>query len=162
MKTILTFLLLLCPVLGQAEPTGELSTLYRIQTFRAAPGALLEFIEINRTLANEGFYEGWSETAPFMARHSQGDQWDIMLIHPMISYGAYFAADKLTIRRQAHGKFARHLERLEEITSFKEDLFAAGPGLEILAQEFKDRNFLHIEILIYSLCFYFFYGLLYS
>jgi hypothetical protein len=146
MKTLFAVLLLLCPMLSQAESSGELSTLYRIQTFRAAPGALLEFIEINQALESEGFYSGWSERAPFMARHSQGDQWDIMLIHPMISYEIYFAADKLTLRKAAHNKFSRQLDRLEEITSFQEDLFTVGPGLETLTREFKDKNFLHIEI----------------
>lgn len=146
MKSFLAVLLLMCPLLIQAETSDELSTLYRIQTFQAAPGALVEFIEINLTLERGGFYAGWSERAPFIARHSQGDQWDIMLIHPMMSYGAYFAADKLIIRKEAHSKFAGQLERLEEITSFQEDLFAAGPGLESLTREFKQKNFLHIEI----------------
>jgi hypothetical protein len=146
MKTLFAVLLLLCPMLSQAESSGELSTLYRIQTFRAAPGALLEFIEINQALESEGLYSGWSERAPFMARHSQGDQWDIMLIHPMINYEFYYAADKLTLKKEAQRKFATQLARLEEITSFREDLFAVGPGLETLTREFRDKNFLHIEI----------------
>lgn len=146
MKILFAVLLLLCPMLSQAESSGELSTLYRIQTFRAAPGALLEFIEINQALESEGFYSGWSERAPFMARHSQGDQWDIMLIHPMINYEFYFAADKLKLKKQAGRKFAGQLDRLEAITSFREDLFAVGPGLETLTREFSDKSFLHIEI----------------
>lgn len=146
MKTMIAVLFLLCPVMSQAESTNELSTLYHIQTFRAAPGGLLEFIELNKALASEGYYSGWSEGAPFMARHSQGDQWDIMLIHPMISYATYFATDKLAAKKEARRKFARQLSRLEDITSFREDLFVMGAGLETLTREFGNKNFLHIEI----------------
>ncbi len=131
---------------NSASTANTPDTLYRIQTYRAAPGHLQEFIDINRTLIKQGFYTGWSERAPFIGRHSQGDHWDIMLIHPMISYSQYFAEDKLTQRRAAHQKNATLLQRLEDITAFKEDLFSYGPSLERLEAQFKDNSFLHIEI----------------
>ena len=146
MCKIISLMLLLCAGMVQASEHDELNTLYRIQLYRAAPGALLEFIAINQSLEEQGFYRDWSPRAPFMARHSQGDQWDIMLIQPMLSYGAYFTTDKIRLRRAAHEKFAAPLSRLEAITSFKEDLFAAGPALERLEREFKQKDFLHIEI----------------
>ncbi len=148
MKKLLFSLLLITAGLsgGTAFAEQDLSTLYRIQTYRAAPGHLQEFIEINRQLAAEGFYNEWSLSIPFMGRHSQGDHWDIMLIHPMNSYSDYFAADKLEQRRAAHQKHAEQLRRLEQTTSFKEDLFAYGPALPRMQKLFKENGFLHIEI----------------
>lgn len=158
MKNILLIIVLSALCCGsldaqESDNTGDqntvdnsLKTLYRIQTYRAAPGHLQEFIAINQQLATQGFYAGWSERAPFIGRHSQGDHWDIMLIHPMISYSEYFAAEKLTQRQAAHQKHAALLERLEAITAFKEDLFSYGPMLQHLEMQFKDNSFLHIEI----------------
>lgn len=130
----------------QPDTTAPLNTLYRIQTYRAAPGHLQEFIEINQQLASRGFYEGWSERPPFMARHSQGDHWDIMLIHPMLSYGQYFDTRKVRLRLAAHGEYSELLERLEAVTAFREDLFANGPPLAHLEKQFAENSFMHIEI----------------
>ncbi len=148
MKFIFLCLLLITSSLGfnAAYADQDLSTLYRVQTVRAAPGHLQEFIEINKQLATQGFYDGWSVSAPFIGRHSQGDHWDIMMIHPMLGYSDYFAADKLELREVAHRKHAEQLQRLDQVTAFKEDLFAYGPALSHLQASFKDNSFLHIEI----------------
>jgi len=148
MKTSVYRLLLISTlfVFNTVQAEQDLNTLYNVQTLRAAPGHLQEFIEINQQLIKQGFYNEWSEAAPFIGRHSQGDHWDIMLVQPMVSYGAYFAAEKLQQRRAAHQKHAKQLQRLEQLTAFKEDLFVYGPALSKLTTEFSDNNLMHIEI----------------
>ena len=74
---------------NSASTANTPDTLYRIQTYRAAPGHLQEFIDINRTLIKQGFYTGWSERAPFIGRHSQGDHWDGQPVGPGREPSAY-------------------------------------------------------------------------
>lgn len=131
---------------AQAQDEGERPYLWRVQTVRAAPGGLVEMIEINRRLSENGFYEGWSDRAPFIMRHSQGDQWDFMILYPMGGYSEYFSPERLATRREAHGRFAEDLERLDQITSFREDHFEAGPSLERLEALFAENDFYHIEV----------------
>lgn len=147
MKPLLLIAIIFC-ILLQTSPGYAQSndTLYRIQTYRAAPGHLEEFIAINQQLITQGFYDKWAVQAPFIARHSQGDQWDIMLILPMLNYQSFFTPERTQYRQQAHQKFAKQLERLEAVTAFKEDLFSQGPTLEKLNSQFKVNSFLHIEI----------------
>ncbi len=143
------FLLIMCFAVfgGHVSNAAEnADTLYRVQTYRAAPGGLVEFIEIHKKLEREGFYESWTAQAPFMLRHSQGDHWDIMLIQPMMSYGKYYSASQMEKRRKAHEQFRDDLQRLDQLTSFREDLFSTGPSLEVLSALFEENDFYHIEI----------------
>jgi len=131
---------------GQAQAVDQAASLYRIQTIRAAPGHLQTFIELNKQLAAQGFYAQWGSQAPFIGRHSQGDHWDIMLIHPLQSYAQYYATEKIAQRQAARLKHEKLLAQLAAVTAFQEDVFAYGPPLSRLTEKFKDNSFLHIEI----------------
>lgn len=65
------FLILIC-WFSSATLFGQV---YRISTFRAAPGAQLEFQELLRDKADT-----YPSVKPLVIRHSQGDQWDYMVI----------------------------------------------------------------------------------
>ncbi len=133
-----------------AQPDDQSAThtedLYRIQTLRAAPGKLQSLIELNQQLAEAGFYRAAGSPPPFIGRHSQGDHWDLILIHPMRSYADYYAADQLARRQAAQLKHASLLTQLAAVTAFREDVFAYGPSLARLTSQFADHDFLHIEI----------------
>ena len=131
---------------AQAQAQDEGGYLYRVQTVRAAPGGLVEMIAINHRLAEGGFYEGWSARPPFIMRHSQGDQWDLMLLYPMESFAAYFSPERRAARRDAHERFAEDLSRLDQLTSFREDHFEAGPPLARLDALYAENDFFHIEV----------------
>ena len=48
---------------------------------RAAPGKLLSLIELYKNRMD--FYEAAGDEKPVMMRHSQGDQWDLLLLFPI-------------------------------------------------------------------------------
>lgn len=54
--------------------------LYKLVMVRAAPGRLLELIDAYHHAGSSS--EAFGEVRPFIMRHSQGDQWDLLLIYP--------------------------------------------------------------------------------
>jgi hypothetical protein len=78
-----------------------------------------------------------SDRSHFLMRHSQGDQWDILALYPLGSYQGFF-------KTPGHDKFFR--EKQDALISFREDLFAFGPPLEIIKEKFSRNNFYHIEM----------------
>ncbi len=85
------------PDAGGTRPSDE-PYLYRILLVRAAPGRLLDLIE--RFQLRMAAYEAAGEGRPHLMRHSQGDQWDLMLIFP---HGGFRAL----LRPRAHGAAER-------------------------------------------------------
>lgn len=132
---------------SSAWAENDLSTLHRIQIFGTANAQAVQYIDIHHQMEEGSFFEGWSERPPFIAQQLAGDSWEILSIHPMVSYGDYFEREKLVLRREAHGRFAEQLESLSGMTKFEEDMFAAGPGIETLDREFRANKYLRIESL---------------
>jgi hypothetical protein len=99
---------------GPAPLHGD--TLYRATLLRAAPGRLVELIA-----AVKG-------KAPWIYRHSQGDQWDLMVLGPV---GA------------EPGKAAALAP--EELIAWQEDELVRGPDLGALPG-FADASLAHIEM----------------
>ena len=118
----------------------ELSTLYRIQLFKVSNGQKDDFIETQQKLEAAGFFETWSVGAPFLSEKLIGDMWDLITIHPMISYEKYFDKKSLENRRKAHGEFGNYVEDLIHITDNEEDLFSVGPGVETLKTLFAENS----------------------
>lgn len=117
------------PAYGQ---TADNQTLYRVTTLRAAPGKLLDLIEALRESA------GPATARPMIMRHSQGDQWDLLVLEPVGGYGDYFA------RR---GKGPTALERAgAALATFREDLFAWGPPAPEVRKRFAESGLFHIEM----------------
>ncbi|WP_457653109.1 hypothetical protein [Rhodocaloribacter sp.] len=124
-----------------AEPPGYL---YRVTLVRAAPGRLLDLIDLYK--ARREALAARGEAAPFWMRHSQGDQWDLLLIFPMESYAAYYHPDRLA-RREAHAEAdAAFAEALGERAAWMEDLFVYGPPLDTLRARFEGMGFFHVEM----------------
>src|SRR6266542_50824 len=75
---MLAFLLMLR--LCAAPPAAEATYLYRATLLQAAPGKLLEVLDLYKS--------GWPGTRdsgdepPLGMRHSQGDRWDLLLLFP--------------------------------------------------------------------------------
>lgn len=120
--------------------------LYRVTTLRAAPGDLTELIDLLIRQEESGYYVLTRDEPPIIMRHSQGDQWDLMLIYPLESYEEYFDDDRIE-RREDNREFARTFnERYNGLVAFEEDLFAYGPDVEILRAAFNANGFFHIEM----------------
>jgi len=89
--------LALAPGVGTGR--GEESEfLYRASLVQAAPGKLLELIDLYKTSWAEAAAAG--DGAPFWMRHSQGDRWDLLLLFPMGSHSGYYAPERVTRRRE--------------------------------------------------------------
>lgn len=132
-------------------PSGSAETyLYRTLMVRAAPGHLLELIDLFQQ--REPVYLAAGEQPPLMMRHSQGDQWDLLLLYPMGSFGDYFSAERSARRVVAATESgmsdAEFESALEKLTSWREDLFVLGPHLEEVRSAFADNAYYHVEMFI--------------
>jgi len=127
---------------GDSAPT----TLYRISFVRAAPGKLLDLIELFKNRMS--VYDAMGDEPPLWWRHTQGDQWDLMMIFPMESYAAYYAEARIARRAQADEHGDDFMRRFNECTAWKEDLFVMGPSLAVVKEKFQAAAYYHIEIFV--------------
>lgn len=136
------FLLMFC-VNVYAATEKEGNYLYRVTMVRAAPGKLVQLIELYQSdLA--GAVNSLEQ--PFLMRHSQGDQWDLLLMYPMGSSAAYFHPEKVANRHRVEKKRQLMQKKLEELIAYKADLFALGTAKDVLENEFANNSFYHVEM----------------
>jgi hypothetical protein len=124
--------------------------LYKTTFVRAAPGKLLELIALYK--GRMAVVEAAGDERPLWWRHTQGDQWDLMMLTPMAGYPEFYSTER-TARRQkaadaADLSAAEFQARLDACTSWKEDLFVRGPGLDVVKQEFAGAAYYHVEIMV--------------
>jgi len=119
-------LLLSALVALTAPPTPPVDSaqLYRILLLRAAPGRLLEVIDLEKQVPGR----------PFLMRHSQGDQWDLMAIFPMVSDRVTPVVD------------ARRDTALAARIAWREEVFVKGPPLRQVTAALGGGEFYHIEM----------------
>src|SRR6476620_2790621 len=117
------FLLLLCSLLGEGARAVENPYLYKVTLVQAAPGKLLELIDLYKARAAELKQAG--DEAPLWMRHSQGDHWDLMVLFPVGSYSDYYQPERIAKRKQAE-QAARLDDKFKEDIAWQEDLFAYG------------------------------------
>jgi hypothetical protein len=124
--------------------------LYRATFVRAAPGRLLDLIGLYKSRMPVFGLAG--DEPPFWWRHTQGDQWDLMLLFPMGSYAEYYAKARVARRAGAGGTGVPSLEELarslDGCSSWREDVFVFGPPLEVVKKAFEGTAYYHIEIFI--------------
>jgi len=124
--------------------------LYRTTFVRAAPGRLLDLIALYKE--RMAVVEAAGDARPFWWRHTQGDQWDLMLLTPMGSYVDYYAKARVAKRAKAAEKAGLSEEalarKLDACSSWKEDVYVLGPPLEFVQKAFEGTAYYHIEIMI--------------
>ena len=136
--------LLLCVLAAEAGPAApaEKATLYRATLVQAAPGKLVELIELyksSRTSPAEG------DAPPFWMRHSQGDRWDLLLLYPMGSYSTYYARERVEAREKA-ARAGSLAGKIRDAAIRREDVFVWGPPLDEVASRFAKAAFFHVEM----------------
>ena len=136
---------------GQKEAlSSEQTYLYKTTFIRAAPGKILDLIELLKD--QMAVYDASGDKRPFWWRHTQGDQWDLMMLYPMESYTEYYSEERMKRRTQAQSKSflsaQEFKKKFQEDVSWYEDIFVMGPPLEIVEEVFKDTSFYHCEIFI--------------
>jgi hypothetical protein len=153
MRTLLIMTLICVIALGlsaqsqashSASGPGPAVQLYRVELVQAAPGEILNVIELLRTQA--ATLEAAGDAPPFWMRHSQGDRWDLLLIYPMGSYMEFYSAERLARRAKAEN-LASIAARIQLATAWREDVFMFGPPLEALKAAFANAAFFHVEML---------------
>jgi hypothetical protein len=160
MKYLRKSLLVLCiavwvfPTVTLSDTTEPLSSeqiyLYKTTFIRAAPGKLLDLIDLFKDQMS--VHDASGDKRPFWWRHTQGDQWDLMMLYPMESYAEYYSKERIEHRTQAQASSSLSQEkfkkRFQEDVSWYEDIFVMGPPLEIVEKVFKNTSFYHCEIFI--------------
>jgi hypothetical protein len=115
--------------------------LYRAEFIQAAPGKLLELIDLYKARFRDPLSNG-GEPAVWM-RHSQGDHWDLLLLFPMVSYTEYYGYEQ-SARREA-GETAFNT-KAAPLISWREDIFVYGPPISVVKAASSKASFFHVEI----------------
>jgi hypothetical protein len=133
---------------AEKQPSAEPGYLYKTTFVRAAPGKLLDLIALYKS--HRPVDEASGDTPPFWWRHTQGDQWDLMLLCPMGSYTEYYSKARLARREKAASAFSpkEFARKLNACISWREDVFVMGPPLEAVKKAFEGTAYYHIEIFI--------------
>jgi hypothetical protein len=127
---------------GASAPQG--TYLYKVTLVQAAPGQLLELIDLYKRQA--AALKDVDE-APLWIRHSQGDRWDLMILFPVGAYGDYYRPQRVDKRRQAKQAANLDAKFLEDI-AWQEDVLAYGPPLADLRKAFAGGAFFHVEMFV--------------
>ncbi|WP_421764488.1 hypothetical protein [Ekhidna sp.] len=118
--------------------------LYKVSLIRAKPGELLNLIDqLNEDIAN---YESYLEHKPYLLRHSQGDHWDLMVIHPIESLADYFSEEERDQRADSKTFEKNYGDPFFDIVSFQEEAIVNGPPVNDFIAAFKKYDLFHIEI----------------
>jgi len=117
--------------------------MYKTTLVQAAPGKLLELIDLYKTRASA--YQAAGDDAPLWMRHSQGDRWDLLILFPIGSYSEYYQPQRVAKRAQADA--SQNLsEKFQQDIAWQEDVFVSGPPLEALRKAFAEGAFFHVEM----------------
>jgi hypothetical protein len=133
---LLASLALLVPAASASETTY----LYKAKLVQAAPGKLLEVIDLYKASLAE--YKNAGDEPPLWMRHSQGDHWDLLILIPMNSYGEYYNPDRIGRRKSQRDS----LRKLDELIAWQEDVFVYGPPIDELRKTFSSSAFFHVEM----------------
>ncbi len=139
------FLTCLVLTLGMAAPATVSSGpafLYKASLVQAAPGKLLEVIELYKSQrAAES-----ADEPPLWMRHSQGDRWDLLLLSPMGSFADYYSSDRVAKREKALRAGEAVAAKLRDSIAWQEDVFVFGPPLVELRARAAGSAFFHVEM----------------
>jgi hypothetical protein len=126
-----------------AEPDPQVveeeKGLYRVTTLRAAPGLWVDLKTLIEGQGEAGSTSADGRLIPFRVRHSQGAQWDFMLIQPVMSWDEYFGAETQALESDFRSRVA-------EFADFEEDWFVSGPPHDAIRRAYPDAGMFLIEM----------------
>jgi len=128
--------------------SGQEGAVYRTLTVQAAPGELLELIELVRE--ERALLASLGEEPPLWMRHSQGDIWDLFLLYPVGSMAEYFGPDQARGRAEAvtpSGRSGAELQReIDARTAWREEVFVQGPAVGDVKDAWAAAGYFHVEM----------------
>lgn len=135
---------LVLPAPGVAQNAGT----YRALTVQAAPGRLLELIDLYKEEA--AFMASLGEEPGLSMRHTQGDLWDLMLLYPTAGVSEYFAparTGRIAQARTSAGRTGAELQReIDARTAWREEVFVNGPPVAEVKAAWADAGLYHVEM----------------
>ena len=129
-----------------ADSAREGDYLYRVTAIRAAPGSLEGLLGWQVELDDSGFSDDAGVPRPLVMRHSQGDQWDLLVIAPLQSWSAHYSSASVAARDAATREHEALLGRADSLIAFEEDLFAYGPAWPDVRDAYRENGLYHIEM----------------
>lgn len=144
----LSFVLLAAAPSVHEPPRPQQEGTYRTLLVRAAPGHLQDVLDaIAERLPA---YPAAGEESPLVLRHSQGDQWDLMLLFPLRSVEDWFGARTERWRAASPGTEteAAFERRIEPWIAWREETFVAGPAVSTLRTRDADAGYYHVEMFV--------------
>lgn len=147
MKTVnrTSIFLIIATILGlSAISVAAQEQLYRVKLIRAAPGELLEVIEMFKADMKE--HEKYGIEKPYLMRHSQGDQWDLLFIYPVDSLSRHFAKTNVRKRRRSNTLAKKYGDKFFKKISTQQESIFTGPSKADFSKWFEEFNYYHVEI----------------
>ncbi len=126
-----------------AEPEPQIvaveTGLYRVTTLRAAPGLWVDLKALIEGQGEAGSTSADGRRVPYRMRHSQGAQWDFMLLQPVTSWEEYFGTEIQALETEFRSQVA-------ELADFEEDWFVSGPSHDAIRRAYPDAGMFLIEM----------------
>ncbi|OEK01846.1 hypothetical protein BFP97_10110 [Roseivirga sp. 4D4] len=139
------FALLTLLVLTNCEAQQANDVYYKVITMRAVPGKLLDLIDVIK--ADLKNYERAGIEKPFLMRHSQGDQWDLLLMYPIRDLSKHFSTSEMDKRRENSATLDQGYGRpYYNLVSWQEESIVEGPSLEDFNDRFTRFDYYHVEM----------------
>lgn len=142
MRSVKLSLSLLVFIISIAIQSAQSQSLYKVTLLRAAPGELLSLIANLKNRIDD--YQEKGGVKPFIVRHSQGDQWDLMVYEHISSYEVYFTDNK-----SLNNVFTpEHGDKFYRLVAFHESIFAQGPAYDAVEKIFNRNGYFHVEMFV--------------
>jgi len=116
--------------------------LYKASLIQAAPGKLLELIDLEKKMVAEAQISA-GDAAPMWMRHSQGDRWDLLILYPVGSYGEYYEPKRSAKREELQRKWR---DALRQSIAWQEDVFVTGPQFDAVHKSCDGAGLFHVEM----------------
>ncbi len=140
----IAFALLMAAPAQAQQLEGEY--LYQVTTLRADAGKLSALLTWTSEMKTSSYYEEAGAPPPLVIRHSQGDQWDLMVITPMESWTKHHSKSATKRREKAQANHADLIAVGHALVAFSEDHFAYGPLLPEVERAYAGSGLFHIEM----------------
>lgn len=125
-------LLLLLIILAVTPGFCQTKGMYKTSIVRAAPGRLFDLIEYYKIGIADAKSSGKDE--PVMMRHSQGDQWDLLILQP--------------IRNISESQSPDYGSEYYDMVAWKEDIYGYGANHEEYKNRINEGGYYHVEMFV--------------
>lgn len=131
-----------------SAPADAPPAVYEAVMMRAAPGRLLDLVDLVKSLLP--VYRAAGAAMPVLMRHAQGDQWDLLLLVPIGSIAEHFGAERQIQWRAAAERTGFDDEafdrKLDDWVSWREELYVTGPPVAAFEGAAAAAGYFHLEI----------------